>query len=98
MSDKKLRKIVLANERHQVLRLPKDAELLTVQLMPSDPPPGYDICLWGVGERGQIVERHIGIFEAGDKLPVAQTTYIGTFQNPAQTKAFHVFELTAKRR
>jgi hypothetical protein len=98
MSDKKLRKIVLVNERHQVLRLPRDAKILTVQIMPSDPPPGNDICLWAMGERGEIVERHIGIAEAGDTIPSAPSVYIGTFQNAAQTRAFHVFELTAQRR
>jgi len=98
MSDKKIKKIVLANERHQVLMLPKDAVFLTVQTMPSVPGPGIDVCLWGTGERGQLIERHIGIFDDGDVLPQLPTTYIGTFQNPAQTKAFHVFELTPLRR
>lgn len=72
----------------QIIRLPFNAELLTVQMQ------GDKCCLWAlVDPRNELNERTICIYGTGQPIPnEIRLKYISTFQNPHLGLVFHAFE------
>ena len=74
----------------QPVKMPKGAEILTVQLQ------GDQIYLWAMVDDGAKPEtRIIEVFGTGNPIPVnmgTNRTFIGTFQSPPCV--WHVFERT----
>ena len=72
----------------QTIRLPFNAELLTVQMQ------GDKCCLWAlVDPRNELNERTICIYGTGQPIPnEIRLKYISTFQIPHLGLVFHAFE------
>lgn len=72
----------------QTIRLPFNAELLTVQMQ------GDKCCLWAlVDPRHELNERTICIYGTGYPIPNGiRLKYISTFQIPHLGLVFHAFE------
>lgn len=72
----------------QIIRLPFNAELLTVQMQ------GDKCCLWAlVDPRNESNERTIRIYGTGQPIPnEIRLKYISTFQIPHLGLVFHAFE------
>jgi hypothetical protein len=75
----------------QHIPLPKDAEILTVQVQKGD------ICLWAsVNTHNHIKERCIEIYGTGHEIPDdgMERKYISTFQLDGGSLIYHTFEYT----
>jgi len=71
----------------QFVVLPKDAELLCVQVQRDKP------CLWAIGEEhGMREERLIIIHGTGHQVSSNLGRYLGTFQIQNGDLVYHVFE------
>lgn len=72
----------------QVLEMPTNSEILTVQLQREVP------CLWAVVDTDEKVKekRIIRIIGTGNIVPKCYLDYIGTFQMVGGDLIWHVFE------
>lgn len=70
-----------------VIKMPKDAKVLTVQMQKSEP------CIWILCDpNNEIVERRFYLYGTGMTVSHSET-YIGTFQMLNGGLVFHLFEL-----
>lgn len=74
----------------QLLEIPKDAEILSVQFQLGI------LCLWVlVNPKNDLEERTIEVFGTGHNVQCdmgIERKYIGTVQDPAMDLVWHVFE------
>ena len=69
----------------QRIRLPKDAQILSVQMQ------GKELCVWAlVTPLNEPEVRYIEIFGSGVMIPSAARTYLGTVQDSGFV--WHIFE------
>jgi len=71
---------------HQILSLPVDAQILSVQMQNGV------MCLWALCEGCASKDRHIGIYGTGQPLTGNPGAYIDTVQDGSFV--WHVFEVT----
>ncbi len=74
----------------QILEMPANAKILTVQMQHDTP------CLWALFDEttSGLENRHIAIYGTGNPMPNEPGTYIATFQIAKGSLVFHVFEFT----
>lgn len=75
---------------NQCVKMPKDAQILTVQMQGKTP------CLWAmVDTENEVVERFIEIYGTGNPITGQDSRrYISTFQVIGGALIFHAFEYT----
>lgn len=75
---------------NQCIKMPKGAEILTVQIQGENP------CLWAmVDTENEVVERFIEIYGTGNPITgESSRIYISTFQVSDGALIFHAFEYT----
>jgi len=84
---KKIFKYKLMITGLQTVVMPKDAEILSVQVQYND------ICIWAlVDPKNELIERGFNIFGTGHEIPETVGKYIGTFQIDDGRLVFHLFE------
>jgi hypothetical protein len=85
---KTIYKYTLKVESEQVLKLPKDADILCVQEQHGE------ICLWAIVEKDtkEFENKIFYIYGTGHDVPwPALQTYIGTVQQRQGTLVWHIF-------
>lgn len=89
--EKQIWKYELQNEGVQELKMPKGADILTVQTQYEKP------CLWALVNPDAVeVSRGFMIYGTGHPVPTEPYPhkYIGTYQLSGGALVFHVFEFT----
>lgn len=86
---KRIFKYALRTTDIQIVHMPKDAEVLTVQVQNGIP------CIWAiVGESDPLVRMEVETFGTGRTMPespLRNRKYIGTYQLDDGRIVFHVF-------
>lgn len=72
---------------HQALNMPRNAQILCVQVQYVEP------CIWALVDSSEPPEeRYISMFGTGHRIPSAHSyPYVGTFQINEGDLVFHVF-------
>lgn len=86
----KIWKFVLALGDSQLVSMPKDATILSIQVQKGN------LCMWALcNEDAKVVERRINIYGTGNPLPdyIGDFKYLGTFQIYGGDLVFHAFEV-----
>ena len=87
VSNKTIWKWDLLIAKTQVLFMPKEATILSVQVQRDRP------VLWAlIDKRQPIRDRVIITYFTDDEMPENPGKYIGSYQNKLETLVFHVFE------
>ena len=88
--EKSIFKYTLETTDSQIINIPKDAEILTIQTQFEEPQ------LWAlVNPENEIVERYIEIFGTGHPVYCdmgIERKYIATYQLSGGNYVFHAFE------
>lgn len=74
---------------HQTIKLPKEADILSVQSQ------NETVCLWAlVNPKNELEDRYFEIFGTGHPIALETTLkeYVGTFQLHGGSLVFHLFE------
>lgn len=84
-------KYPLKEDPVEVIHLPRDAEILSVQYQREI------LCLWVMGANPEVESRIIEIYGTGqdtkaDKTKGGMLKYLATVQNDQQDRVWHVFE------
>lgn len=80
-------KYELAITDNQVVQMPIDAKILTVQTQHGKP------WMWAlVNPEYPLVKRNFETYGTGHRVPTLGITYIGTYQVEDGSLVFHVFE------
>jgi hypothetical protein len=70
-----------------VIEMPKNANILTVQIQHDSP------CIWALVEtENSIEDRHFKLFGTGHQMYYIDIKYVGTFQMRTGNLIFHLFE------
>lgn len=86
----KIWKFVLALGDSQLVPMPKDATMLSIQVQKSN------LCMWALcNEDAEVVERRINIYGTGNPLPdyIGDFKFLATFQIYGGDLVFHAFEV-----
>lgn len=83
----------------QVLRLPKNAKILSVQVQMQDYGQGLKetIQLWALVDKAepQLEDRKIAMYGTGNPIPSDAGSYISTIQMYRSSLVFHFFEVSS---
>lgn len=86
----KIYKYPIALESQQRVKMPAEAQILTLQMQNGQP------CIWAlVDENASLVPRTICTYGTGRQMPTEKAEighYIGTYQLEAGALVFHVFD------
>lgn len=79
-------KFDLQVESEQIIRLPKDADILSVQIQNGAPR------IWAiVNTVNPVVDRHVYMFGTGHPFDKPDANYVGTIQEAQGALIWHVF-------
>jgi hypothetical protein len=86
--EKKIYKYQLGFTDVQIIDMPADAQILTVQVQNEVP------CIWAMVNPGApVMKRTIETIGTGHDVHITGRSYIGTYQLRSGALVFHVFEL-----